>query len=67
MRRPLGVFGTAMATRLQAILSSEHSGIATSMSRVLAGIVTDHIMTVKLGTVVFPRKSGHGERSGIDG
>jgi hypothetical protein len=47
------MFSTAMATRSQSILSSEQSGIPTAMNRVSAGIVRDHIMTVKLGTVVF--------------
>ena len=47
------MFSTAMETRLQATPNSEQSGIPTPMSRVSAGIVTVHIMTVKLGTVVF--------------
>jgi hypothetical protein len=48
-----GILGSAMEMRLQATPNSEQSGIPTPMSRVSAGIVTVHIMTVKLGTVVF--------------
>jgi hypothetical protein len=47
------MFSTAMETRLQATPNSEQSGIPTPMSRVSAGLVTVHIITVKLGTVVF--------------
>ena len=51
------MFSTEMATRSQSILSSEQSGIPTAMNRVSAGIVRDHIMKVKLGTVVSWRFS----------